>query len=53
MLAGDGDDPASPNYHLGLNAKWTVTSIVDGTVRLDIYQDFNEQWLTVFLSPVE
>ena len=54
MLAGSGGSPEDPNYHLGLNAMWTVTSIdEDGTVRMDIYQAFNEQWFTVFLSPVE
>ena len=54
MLAGSGGSPEDPNYHLGMDAMWTVTSIdEDGTVRMDIYQAFNEQWFTVFLTPVE
>ena len=53
MLAGMGDDPNSPDYHLGLNGKWTIYSIDgEGTVRVEIYQEPQEQWLTVFLSPV-
>lgn len=53
MIAGIGA-PGEPNYHFGINGKWTVTSVgEDGTVRLDIYQDFNEQWFTVFLTPAE
>ena len=43
-----------PDYNLGVDGKWTVTSIdEDGTVRVDIYQSFNEQWFTVFLTPVQ
>lgn len=54
MLAGMGENPTDLNYHYGLDAMWTVTSIDDdGTVRLDIYQAPNEQWFTVFLTPVE
>jgi len=52
MLAGkSGAAAGDPTYHFGLNAKWTVASVEDGVVRVEIYQDFNEQWLTVFLSP--
>ena len=42
-----------PDYNLGVDGKWTVTSVEEGVVRLDIYQSFNEQWFTVFLAPVE
>jgi len=53
MLAGKGDvSVEDPLYHLGLNAKWNA-SVKDGVVRLDIWQDFNEQYFTVFLSPVK
>lgn len=54
MLAGNGNvAPEHADYHLGLDGKWTVASVEEGVVRVEIYQDFNEQWLTVFLSPVE
>lgn len=54
MLAGKGGvTPDDLNYHFGLNEKWTVTSVEEGVVRVDIYQSFNEQYLTVFLAPVE
>lgn len=54
MLAGNGSvSPDNPAYHLGLDGKWTVASVEEGVVRVEIYQDFNEQWLTVFLSPIE
>ena len=54
MLAGMGENPSDLEYHYGLNGLWTVDSIdEDGTVRMDIYQYLNEQWFTVFLSPVE
>lgn len=54
MLAGMGENPSDLNYHYGLDAMWTVTSIAeDGTVRLDICQAPIEQWFTVFLTPVE
>jgi len=53
MLAGkSGVAEDDPLYHYGLNEKWTVASIEDGTVRVEIYQNFNDQWLTVFLSPI-
>ena len=52
MIAGLGA-PGEPNYHFGIDEKWTVTSIEEGTVRLDIYQAFNEQYFTVFLTPAE
>ena len=43
-----------PDYNLGVDGKWTVTSIEDGVVRLDIFQTYTgEQWFTVFLAPVE
>ena len=52
-IAGIGE-PGDANYHFGVDAKWTVSAIDEaGTVRLEIYQDFNEQWFTVFLSPVK
>lgn len=53
MLGGAHVDASDPTYHHGLNASWTINSIEDGTVRLEIYQDFNSQWFTVFLTPVE
>lgn len=54
MLAGQaGVEPESANYHYGLNARWTVSSIKEGTVRVEIYQSWSEQWLTVFLSPAK
>ena len=55
MLAGQGDVTADdPTYNWGLNGQWTVTSIEEGTVRLDIYQEWTgDQWFTVFLTPVE
>ena len=55
MLAGKNGVPADdPDYHFGLNAKWNVAAIDDaGVVRMEIYQAFNEQWLTVFLAPVK
>lgn len=53
MIAGIGN-PGDATYHYGIDAKWTVASIgEDGTVRLEIYQDFNEQWFTAFLTPVK
>lgn len=43
-----------PDYNLGVDGKWTVAAIAeDGTVRVEIYQSFNEQWFTVFLTPAE
>ena len=43
-----------PDYNLGVDGKWTIPAIAeDGTVRVEIYQSFNEQWFTVFLTPVE
>ena len=43
-----------PDYNLGVDGKWTVAEIAeDGTVRVEIYQSFNEQWFTVFLTPEE
>ena len=53
MLAGNGGDAGDPKAHLGRDDKWTVTSVEEGVVRLDIYQDFNDQWFTVFLAPVD
>ena len=56
MLAGQAGVTADdPTYNWGLDGKWTVTSIEEGTtVRLDIYQEWTgEQWFTVFLAPVE
>ena len=55
MLAGQAGVTADdPTYNWGLNAKWTVASVEEGTVRLDIYQEWTgEQWFTVFLTPVE
>lgn len=55
MLAGQAGVTADdPTYNWGLNAKWTVASIEEGTVRLEIYQEWTgEQWFTVFLAPVE
>ena len=55
MLAGQAGVTADdPTYNWGLNGKWTVTSIEEGVVRLDIYQEWTgEQWFTVFLAPVE
>ncbi len=54
MLAGKSKvSPDDPNYHFGLNAKWTVASLADSLVRVEIYQDFNEQWFTVFLAPAK
>lgn len=53
MIAGIGN-PGDATYHYGIDGKWTVASIgEDGTVRLEIYQDFNEQWFTTFLTPVK
>ena len=53
MIAGLGTSEDS-TYHFGMDARWTVASVgEDGTVRLEIYQDFNEQYFTVFLTPVE
>lgn len=53
MIAGIGE-PGEPNYHFGIDGKWTVASIgEDGTVRLEIFQDFNEQWFTAFLTPAK
>ena len=52
MLASSNVE--GPDYNLGLDGKWTVAELAeDGTVRLDIYQSFNEQWFVVFLTPVE
>ena len=52
MLASSNIE--GPEYNLGLDGQWTVASIKeDGTIRLEIYQNFNKQWFTVFLSPVE
>lgn len=43
-----------PDYNLGVDGKWTVAGIAeDGTVRVEIYQSFNEQWFTVYLTPEE
>ena len=55
MLAGKNGVPQDdPDYHFGLNAKWNVASIDEsGVVRMEIFQSFNEQWLTVFLAPVK
>ena len=55
MLAGQAGVAADdPTYNWGLNAKWTVAGIEEGTVRLDIYQEWTgEQWFTVFLTPVQ
>lgn len=55
MLAGAHVEASNPDFTLGLNADWTVTSIdSDGVVRLDIVQPFYEdQWMTIFLAPVE
>ena len=54
MLAGQAGVAADdPNYNLGLDGKWTVESVEDGTIRMSIYQSFNEQWFTVFLTPIE
>ena len=54
VLAGQaGVAPEDPNYHYGLNASWTVASIQNGTVRIEIYQSWSEQWLSVFLTPVK
>ena len=52
MLASSNIE--GPEYNLGLDGQWTVASIKeDGTIRLEIYQNFNKQWFNVFLSPVE
>ena len=54
MLGGNGKVAADhPEFHQGLNARWTVVSVEEGVVRLDIEQAFIEQWFTVFLSPLE
>lgn len=46
-------ETTDPNYWFGRDGKWTVSAVgLDGTVRLDIYQDFNDQWVTIFLTPV-
>ena len=42
-----------PDYNLGVDGKWTVESVEEGTVRMSIYQSWNEQWFTVFLTPAE
>lgn len=43
-----------PEYNLGIDGKWTVADIAeDGTVRVEIYENYNEQWFTVFLTPAE
>ena len=53
VIAGQKGEPTDPNYWFGRDGKWILSSIdVDGTVRMEIYQDFNEQWVTVFLTPV-
>lgn len=53
MIAGLGG-PEDATYHFGIDGKWTVASVgEDGTVRLEIFQDFNEQWFTTFLTPVK
>lgn len=42
-----------PEYWFGQSGKWLVMSIdTDGTVRLDIYQSFNGQYVSVSLTPV-
>ena len=52
MLASSNVE--GPDYNLGLDGKWTVANIAeDGTIRLEIYQSFNEQWFTVYLTPEE
>ena len=52
MCAGNNEE--GEYYNLGVDGKWTVTSIEGGVVRLDIFQTFTgEQWFTVFLAPVE
>ena len=54
VIAGKNNDPADPDHHLGLNGKWNVRSVADGTVGLEIFQPWTgEQWLAVFLSPVK
>ena len=50
-LAGENDDTSNPNYHWGLNGKWAVFSIIEGTVRLNIFQSWSGQYMDVCLSP--
>lgn len=53
VIAGKDDNSSDPDYWFGRDGKWTISSIdVDGTVRLEIFQSFNEQWLTILLTPV-
>ena len=54
VIAGKSKvEPTDADYWFGRDGKWMVSSIdVDGTVRLEIFQGFNEQWVTVFLTPV-
>ncbi|MBR4734751.1 MAG: hypothetical protein IK052_01535, partial [Bacteroidales bacterium] len=51
-IAGENDDTTNPNYHWGLNGKWGVVSIIDGTVRLNIFESWHGQYMDVCLSPV-
>lgn len=54
MLAGNHVEEGNPELTFGLDAHWTVAGIDDeGAVRLEIYQPFNGQWLTVFLAPAD